>query len=310
MIRQILTLCIMAVVVLGNAAQLNATTLSFNPNQTMPVAIPDNNATGITRTYTVTGIPAGATVNFVTMTLTFSVTHTWVGDLRTTLTSPDAEVHRLFYDIGDTASPGGAGDSSNLTGPYTLADTGATTLWTGAGGGGDTFVVPSGTYRTTNINVNTATSINTTFGYPGVPFADSLFGVKKEKPLRPESAELTNGTWTLVMSDNATGDTGTLSVARLDIDYIVPTAANATVNGRLLTPEGRGLSNAEVRIFNLSTGAIESTRSSSFGHFEFSDLPVGNDYVISVFSRRFQFSDRVISLNEDVTDLVLQANSF
>ena len=259
MTKQIVSVCLMAVIIFGGAAQLSATTLSFNPNQAMPVAIPDNNATGITRTYTVTGVPAGGTVNFVTMTLTFSPSHTWVGDLRATLTSPDGEVHTLFYDIGDTNSPNGTGDSSNLTGPYTLADTGATTLWTGALGGTSAFVIPSGTYRTTNINVNTATSINTTFGYPGLPFVDSLFGVKKEKPLRPESAELTNGTWTLVMSDNASGETGTLSVARLDIDYLEPTAANASIRGKLLTPDGAGLNNAEVRIFSLSTGDIVST---------------------------------------------------
>ncbi len=308
--KRFLSGCMIAVGFFGGVLQLSATTLSFNPNEAMPVAIPDNNAAGITRTYTVTGVPAGATVNFVTMTLTFSVTHTWLGDLRSTLTSPDSEVHTLFYDIGDTASPAGSGDSSNLTGPYTLADTGATTLWTGALGGNSAFVVPSGTYRTTNINVNTATSINTTFGYPGLPFVDGLFGMKGEKPLRPESAELTNGTWTLVMSDNAAADTGTLSVARLDIDYTVPTAANANIRGKLLTPDGRGLNNAEVRLFNLGTGEITSTRSSSFGYFRFNELPVGNDYVISVFSKRFQFTDRVITLSEDVAELVLQANNF
>lgn len=301
-ISSLLVFCLIALCGPGT----NATVVSFPVSGTLPASIPDN-AAGISRTFTVTGVPANA--QLVRVTLTMNMTHTWVGDLRATLTSPDNETHTLFYDIGDTGSPAGNGDSSNLSGAYTFTDTAATTLWTASLAGNTTYNIPAANYRTTNINANTATSMDTTFGYPGLPLSELLFRKIPEKSVADESAELTNGTWTLQISDNAGGDTGAINTGtQLNVEFNVVTAAGASVQGRLLTADGRGVTNATVVITNPANGAAVSTRSTSFGYFNFEDLPVGQSYVIQVVSKRFQFPTQVLQLDDNVTDLVIEAS--
>lgn len=305
--RRFLSGLLISAVFLFGCPNLEATVLTFDMNGATPASIPDNNATGIARTFTVTGIPANATINSVAINL--NINHTWVGDLRATLTSPDSETHTLFYDIGDTNTPTGTGDSSNLAGNYLMSDAGATTLWTAAEGGASTFNIPSGTYRTTSLNINTATSMTMTFGYPELPLSEILTGGKEEKFLSDRAPEATNGTWTLTISDNATGDIGTINAGTtVNVDFSPPTAANAFVEGRLVTTDGRGVMNSTVLITNTSTNEIFQTRSSSFGFFRFNSLPTGTIYVIQVISKRYQFPARVLQLDDNVTDLIIQAD--
>jgi Calx-beta domain/Carboxypeptidase regulatory-like domain len=92
-------------------------------------------------------------------------------------------------------------------------------------------------------------------------------------------------------------------------EFVAPSAAGANVRGRLISPYGRSLANASVSILNTSSGETLSTRSNQIGYFNFADLPVGNVYVIVVNSKRFIFNSYSFTLNEDLTDLVLTANS-
>jgi hypothetical protein len=86
-----------------------------------------------------------------------------------------------------------------------------------------------------------------------------------------------------------------------------PTAASATVGGRLISTFGRGLANASVSITNTATGELKRTRSNQRGYFNFLDMEVGNLYIIEVQSKRFVFNNYSFTLNEDLTDLVLTA---
>jgi trimeric autotransporter adhesin len=91
-------------------------------------------------------------------------------------------------------------------------------------------------------------------------------------------------------------------------EALAPTAATATVRGRLLTPTGRGLMNAYVDLTNTNTGEIKRVRSTSLGYFNFQDLPTGNFYIISVQSKRYQFNTQSFTLDENLDGLVLTAN--
>jgi subtilisin-like proprotein convertase family protein len=306
--KKIFSFLMVAVMLFWNVPVSEGIILTYTPNEAIPVALPDNNSTGITRTFTVSGIPMTSTVNNVSLRYSFSPNHTWVGDLRATLTSPDTETHTLFYDIGDPASPANTGDSSNLAGPYVMSDTGGTTLWSEALLRDNNQVLLAGTYRTTSINANVATSMNATFGYPGPPLMDQLFNDKKEKSLTESGNDAVNGTWTFVISDNAAGDTGTISLLELVIDVDVPLAANASVGGRLVTGSGRAVANAEVMITDTNTGERRSVRSSPFGYFKIEELPVGNLYVMQITSKQYQFPVQTFTLNEDISDLEIVAN--
>jgi Carboxypeptidase regulatory-like domain/Putative Ig domain len=86
-----------------------------------------------------------------------------------------------------------------------------------------------------------------------------------------------------------------------------PSAASASVRGRLISSYGRSLANAGVIITNTSTGETRYTRSNQIGYFNFQELAVGNIYVVEVQSKRFVFNSQSFTLNEDLTDLVLTA---
>lgn len=92
----------------------------------------------------------------------------------------------------------------------------------------------------------------------------------------------------------------------LQINF-APTAANVSVSGRVLKANGRGIHGAIVRLTD-QHGAILTARSSSFGNFRFEEVEAGQVYIISVSSKRYQFTPQVLTINEDVTELNLTAN--
>jgi hypothetical protein len=86
-----------------------------------------------------------------------------------------------------------------------------------------------------------------------------------------------------------------------------PTSAGASLSGRVLETNGRGLANATV-VLTDSTGFERTVQTGSFGRFSFSDLPSGETYIVSVRSRRFVFSPQVVNLQSDLSDVRLEAS--
>jgi hypothetical protein len=83
-----------------------------------------------------------------------------------------------------------------------------------------------------------------------------------------------------------------------------PTPAPVFVSGRVLTPNGRGLSNAFVNLTE-SDGTVHTVRTSAFGYYRFRDLTAGQSVTLSVSSKRYSFAPRIINLNEEIEDLNL-----
>ncbi len=81
-----------------------------------------------------------------------------------------------------------------------------------------------------------------------------------------------------------------------------PTAANVSVSGRVLNPQGRGLTNARVTITG-TDGISRSVISGRMGTFLFSDVESGQDYMISIGSRRYSYSTRLVTVNDNISDL-------
>lgn len=83
-----------------------------------------------------------------------------------------------------------------------------------------------------------------------------------------------------------------------------PTAANASISGRIITADGRGIRNVTLQLTNLTTNETKTCRSGSFGRYNFADLESGETYILSVTAKRFSFSNpsRVITLSEDLAD--------
>jgi hypothetical protein len=115
-----------------------------------------------------------------------------------------------------------------------------------------------------------------------------------------------NGDWKLYVYDqgsNALGDTGT--IGGWGIQFLTPTAAPASVSGRVLTAYGQGIRNTRVTISGGDLAAPKTMYTADFGYYYFSGLTAGQTYVISVEPRRYVISHptRVVNLLDSIADL-------
>ena len=102
-----------------------------------------------------------------------------------------------------------------------------------------------------------------------------------------------------------TGFTGGVFVAAPRV--LIPTAAEVSISGRILTPEGRGLRNANV-ILTDSNGISRQVRSLSFGSYRFDSVQAGETYIIGVSSKQYRFTPRPVTVSENLTDVDLIAD--
>jgi hypothetical protein len=92
-------------------------------------------------------------------------------------------------------------------------------------------------------------------------------------------------------------------------DYIYTTSASTipassatfSVGGRVVSPGGQALRNTRV-ILTPPNGGQQIATTSSFGNYNFPNLPSGVQYTITVVSRRYRFAPRVFTLTENQTD--------
>ncbi|CAN5262307.1 hypothetical protein BH10ACI1_BH10ACI1_23780 [soil metagenome] len=89
---------------------------------------------------------------------------------------------------------------------------------------------------------------------------------------------------------------------------LAPLAANVSVGGQVIDANGSGISKARVSITN-PNGETLTVLTNSFGYYRFDDVVVGETYIISVNSKRFQFANQtqVIFVGEEITDIVFVA---
>ncbi len=85
-----------------------------------------------------------------------------------------------------------------------------------------------------------------------------------------------------------------------------PTAAGAVISGRVQNGTGRGVANAQIVMTN-NRGEKTIARSNGFGYFRFADVPSGETYTVTVKSKQYKFTPKVINVTQDLTDLILTA---
>lgn len=87
-------------------------------------------------------------------------------------------------------------------------------------------------------------------------------------------------------------------------NLLAPTAASASISGRVTTARGRGISGAAVTLVGGNLTQPIRARTTSFGYFRFDDVPVGATYFLSVSAKRFTFanSSMVLNLHEEFTE--------
>jgi hypothetical protein len=87
---------------------------------------------------------------------------------------------------------------------------------------------------------------------------------------------------------------------------LAPSAATVSVMGRVIA-NGQSVPRARVNIVD-ENGQTRSVVTNSFGYYRFDEVEVGQTYIISVFSKGYQFTSRLISINDELTDLDFTAD--
>ena len=79
-----------------------------------------------------------------------------------------------------------------------------------------------------------------------------------------------------------------------------PTAAMVTVSGKVLTGQGRGVRNAMVMMTD-ADGNVRTTTTSTFGYYQFTEVPAGKTCVFNVSHKLYQFTQPslVLTIIED-----------
>ncbi len=88
-------------------------------------------------------------------------------------------------------------------------------------------------------------------------------------------------------------------------ERLSPTAASASISGRVMTADGRGIKGASITL-STANGPERNLRviTGTFGYYRLDDLRVGETYVLTVGAKRYAFANpsRVVSLDDEVSD--------
>jgi len=89
-----------------------------------------------------------------------------------------------------------------------------------------------------------------------------------------------------------------------------PTAAPASISGRVVDSFGGGIYNTRVSVMNAQSGEMFFANTNPFGYYTIEGPEVGNFYVMTVSHKRYTFADdtRTFTLNDDITGMDFVAN--
>ncbi len=71
---------------------------------------------------------------------------------------------------------------------------------------------------------------------------------------------------------------------------LAPSAAHATISGRTLTVNGRGIYGATLTLTDVVSGESKTTRTNGFGYYRFEDIEVGVFYTMTIRDKSYTFS--------------------
>lgn len=121
-----------------------------------------------------------------------------------------------------------------------------------------------------------------------------------------------NGAWTSANNGAPVFSAGvctvTQTVASLSpfivAKVLAPTAGQVSVGGRVLTLNGRGISNTLIYLTG-ADGNVKIARSNSFGYYQFEGISAGATYIISVRAKKYSFrqATQVVNVGDDLTDV-------
>lgn len=83
---------------------------------------------------------------------------------------------------------------------------------------------------------------------------------------------------------------------------LTPLAADAEISGRVTDANGRAINRATI-VLTGPNGTTRTALSNPFGYFIFSDIPVGESYLVTVRHKRYLFEQQIINLTDNFSGL-------
>ncbi len=89
-------------------------------------------------------------------------------------------------------------------------------------------------------------------------------------------------------------------ISNTNFTILAPTAANASLGGRVLTAQGIGISNAKITLTD-AQGNTRIIKTNAFGYYSFDELATGAAYTLNISRKGYTFAQptQFITLNED-----------
>lgn len=153
------------------------------------------------------------------------------------------------------------------------------------------------------------TSGNFTNFYPGFVADATDAGVAQRVSLvaasLPDDAKGVPQLQLRIMTANAAGTNEAIGIDDIRVSCAVPTAANASISGRVASSEGFGLPRVAVTVTGGNLASPRTVFTNSFGNYTIDGLEAGGVYVVSVRSKRYVFGtpDRVVQLLDSVNGI-------
>lgn len=121
----------------------------------------------------------------------------------------------------------------------------------------------------------------------------------------PDNAKGAPQIYVRILTANAAGNDEWVGIDNIRVSCSVPTAAEVSLGGRIMTADGRGLTNAKVSISGGDLPAPRLTLTGRSGAYSFEGLTAGESYIVTVNSRRFVFSEpsRLVNLVDSVSNV-------
>jgi len=223
------------------------------------------------------------------------VRHSFPADIDVLLVNPGGRAMILMSDVV------GGTDFTGQT--YTFSDSAASLLPSGGS------PPASGTYRPTNYG----STDNFPAPAPAPPYDSPATAgtVTLTQAFTGSDGGNPNGTWSLFVADDSSSDIGAFDggwdLVITPLNYLCslsPTAAGATLSGRVVDESGRGVSRASVSISDGGEFAgFASTN--SFGYFRIENVPVGRLYIVTAKSRGLFFDTFAFEFNDSATQILL-----
>ncbi len=206
---------------------------------------------------------------------------------------------QFTYPVGTAGgpSPVSVGITTLTTNPSSLTVRSVQAVHTG-------IWAASSVQRYWTLGMTGSLTANLTFNYLDGDVAGTESAFKLYKWEGSASTEVTPAT--LDTAANTMTATGISSFSDWTIGNLQPTAALASLAGRVMSADGTPIPYAVVTISDINGNTL-SAIASPFGYYRFDNLPTGQTLTVTAGSKRSQFTPRLVDLNDTLLEIDLTA---